>query len=432
LSVVIKVDNLSKQYRLGEVSTGALAHDINRAWYRLRGKEDPYLKVGEENDRTFKGISEYIWAIQNLSFEVKQGEVLGIIGRNGAGKSTLLKILSRTTSPTFGEVRIKGRVASLLEVGTGFHPELSGRDNIFLNGAILGMTRREIKRKFDEIVDFAGVERYIETPVKRYSSGMHVRLAFAVAAHLEPEILIIDEVLAVGDAEFQRKCLGKMKDVSLKDGRTVIFVSHSMPMIASLCNRGIILKNGLLVFDGQAGAAVHQYQNGGKENSALLEFSNETKKPGDRMAVLHRAWVQDIDGNIQSEFNIGEPIVIGMRYEVFDKVSVSPFPNFHIFDQFGQYVFVSSPSVKNISSEIGIFEAFCHIPGNYFNVGNFSLGVALTFHHAGIHVSFYEQHALNITITENMENSATRSTNYVGEIPGVVRPLLDWNVKKTS
>lgn len=432
MSVVIKVDNLSKQYRLGEVSTGALAHDINRAWYRLRGKEDPYLKVGEENDRTFKGASEYIWAIQNLSFEMKQGEVLGIIGRNGAGKSTLLKILSRTTSPTFGEVRIKGRVASLLEVGTGFHPELSGRDNIFLNGAILGMTRKEIKRKFDEIVDFAGVERYIDTPVKRYSSGMHVRLAFAVAAHLEPEILIIDEVLAVGDAEFQRKCLGKMKDVSDKEGRTVIFVSHSMPMIASLCNRGIILKNGLLVFDGLAGAAVHQYQNGGKENSALTDYTNGVKRPGDKMANLLQACVQDLDGNVRSEFNIGEPFRICMRYEIFDKTPLSPFPNFHFFDQFGQYVFVSSPIIKNIVNGTGVFEASCLIPGNFFNVGHFSLGVALTFHHAGIHVSFYEQHALNITITEEMGNSATRSSNYAGEIPGVVRPLLEWQVKKTS
>src|SRR5436190_15090923 len=224
----IKVENVSKLYRLGQVGTGSLAHDINRWWHKLRGKEDPYLKIGESNDRTQKSNSEYVWALKDIDFEVKQGEVLGIIGRNGAGKSTLLKILSRTTSPTTGSVKIKGRVASLLEVGTGFHPELSGRDNIFLNGAILGMTRLEIKSKFDEIVDFAGVERYIDTPVKRYSSGMYVRLAFGVAAHLEPEILIVDEVLAVGDAEFQKKALGKMKDVSTQQGRTVLFVSHQM------------------------------------------------------------------------------------------------------------------------------------------------------------------------------------------------------------
>ena len=246
MSTVIKVENLSKQYRLGDVGTGSIAHDVNRAWYKLRGKEDPYLKIGETNDRTKKGDSDYVWAIKDINFEVKQGEVLGIIGRNGAGKSTLLKILSRTTTPTTGSVKIKGRVASLLEVGTGFHPELSGRENIFLNGAIMGMTKQEIKRKFDEIVDFAGVERYIDTPVKRYSSGMYVRLAFGVAAHLEPEILIVDEVLAVGDAEFQKKALGKMKDVSTKEGRTVLFVSHNMAAVSKLCTNGLLLINGTI------------------------------------------------------------------------------------------------------------------------------------------------------------------------------------------
>ncbi|MFM7852975.1 MAG: ABC transporter ATP-binding protein, partial [Flammeovirgaceae bacterium] len=226
--IVIKVEEVSKQYRLGQISTGSLAPDINRAWYKLRGKPDPYLKIGDVNDRTVSGNSEYVWAIRDISFEIKKGEVLGIIGRNGAGKSTLLKILSRTTLPTTGIIRTKGKIASLLEVGTGFHPELTGRENIFLNGAILGMTKQEIKNQFDEIVDFAGVEKYIDTPVKRYSSGMYVRLAFGVAAHLEPDILIVDEVLAVGDAEFQKKCLGKMNDVSKKDGRTVLFVSHNM------------------------------------------------------------------------------------------------------------------------------------------------------------------------------------------------------------
>jgi lipopolysaccharide transport system ATP-binding protein len=432
LATIIKVENLSKQYRLGEVSTGSLAHDINRWWHRFVGNEDPYLKVGEENDRTKKGYSQYVWAIKDISFNVKQGEVLGIIGRNGAGKSTLLKILSRTTVPSKGEVSIKGRVASLLEVGTGFHPELSGRENIFLNGAILGMTRKEIKNKFDEIVDFAGVERYIDTPVKRYSSGMYVRLAFAVAAHLEPEILIIDEVLAVGDAEFQKKCLGKMKDVSDKEGRTVIFVSHSMPMIASLCKRGIILKNGTMVFDGAATSAVHTYQNGGKENSALVDYSKDSKRPGDRLAGLQQAWVEDSKGVVKSEFEIGESFKIVMRYEIYDYTPLPPFPNFHFFDQFGQYVFVSAPANKNITNGPGEFQAECCIPANFFNVGYFSLGVALTFHHAGIQVSFYEPHALNISITEDMGISATRSTNYAGEIPGVVRPLLDWNVKKTS
>lgn len=248
--IVIKVEGLAKQYRLGNVGRRTLNHDINRWWHTVRGKEDPYLKIGQENDRTKKGDSDYVWALQDINFEVKQGEVLGIIGRNGAGKSTLLKILSKVTAPTKGQVKIKGRIASLLEVGTGFHPDLSGRDNIFLNGAILGMTKREIAAKFDEIVDFAGVERYIDTPVKRYSSGMYVRLAFAVAAHLEPDILIVDEVLAVGDAEFQKKCLGKMKDVSVKDGRTVLFVSHNMQAITTLTSHALYLVNGKAVLNG--------------------------------------------------------------------------------------------------------------------------------------------------------------------------------------
>lgn len=241
---VIQVENLSKQYRLGQVGTGTLTHDINRWWHKVRGKDDPYRQIGETNDRTRKGESDYVWALKDINFDVKEGEVLGIIGRNGAGKSTLLKILSRTTAPTSGKVKMKGRVASLLEVGTGFHPELSGRENIYLNGAILGMTRGEITRKFDEIVDFAGVERYIDTPVKRYSSGMYVRLAFAVAAFLEPEILIIDEVLAVGDLDFQKKCLGRVKDVSETEGRSVLFVSHDMQAMARLVNTCIWMKDG--------------------------------------------------------------------------------------------------------------------------------------------------------------------------------------------
>jgi lipopolysaccharide transport system ATP-binding protein len=262
MSAVIKVENLSKQYRLGQVGTGTISHDVNRWWHKIRGKEDPYLKIGETNDRTAKGNSEYVWALKDINFEVQEGEVLGIIGRNGAGKSTLLKILSRTTAPTTGLVKIKGRVASLLEVGTGFHPELSGRDNIFLNGAILGMTRREIQSKFDEIVDFAGVERYIDTPVKRYSSGMYVRLAFAVAAHLEPEILIVDEVLAVGDAEFQKKCLGKMKDVSVNQGRTVLFVSHNISFFRSLCKKAILLDNGILFKSDDLNSLIEKHQSG--------------------------------------------------------------------------------------------------------------------------------------------------------------------------
>ncbi len=256
---IIKVNNISKQYRLGQVGTGTISHDLNRWWHRVRGREDPYLKIGEVNDRTKKGESEYAWALQNINFEVEKGEVVGIIGRNGAGKSTLLKILSRTTAPTTGNIKIKGRVASLLEVGTGFHPELTGAENIFLNGAILGMTKQEIKAKFDEIVEFAGVERYIDTPVKRYSSGMYVRLAFAVAAHLSSEILIVDEVLAVGDAEFQKKCLNKMSEVSRGEGKTILFVSHTMPSVKQLCRKAILLRQGTVEMEGLTSDVINTY-----------------------------------------------------------------------------------------------------------------------------------------------------------------------------
>ena len=275
MSKVIKVENLSKAYQLGDFGTGTISRDIERYWARIRGKEDPFLKIGETNDRTTKGKSDMVWSLKDLNFDIEQGDAVGIIGRNGAGKSTLLKILSRVTSPTTGSVKIKGRIASLLEVGTGFHPELTGRENIYLNGAILGMRKAEIKRKFDEIVDFSGVERYIDTPVKRYSSGMYVRLAFAVAAHLESEILIVDEVLAVGDAEFQKKCLGKMDEVSKGEGRTVLFVSHQMDSILSLCRSGILLNDGSLSIFGDIKTAVNNYSNLYR-NNVDIKFTNGT------------------------------------------------------------------------------------------------------------------------------------------------------------
>lgn len=257
--IILKADNISKQYRLGVVGTGTLSHDLNKWWYKIRGKQNPYLKVGEVNKRSDKGTSDYVWALRDINFEVRQGEVLGIIGKNGAGKSTLLKILSRVTGPTTGNIYANGRIASLLEVGTGFHPELTGKENIFLNGTILGMTKKEISSKIDEIIEFSGCERYIDTPVKRYSSGMKVRLAFAVAAHLEPEILVVDEVLAVGDVEFQRKAIGKMQDISNQKGRTVLFVSHDMNAIRNICSRVIILENGTIAFDGDKNTAINKY-----------------------------------------------------------------------------------------------------------------------------------------------------------------------------
>jgi lipopolysaccharide transport system ATP-binding protein len=247
---IIKVEGLSKQYRLGTIGAGTLQHDFKRWIHRIQGKEDPFLKIGDTNDRSTQGSSEYVWALRDINFEVAPGEILGIIGKNGSGKSTLLKILSNVTGPTTGRVNYDGRIASLLEVGTGFHPELTGRENIFLNGAILGMSKQEIRSKLDEIIDFSGCERYIDTPVKRYSSGMMVRLGFAVAAHLEPDILVVDEVLAVGDAEFQNKAINKMQDVSKGEGRTILFVSHNMDAIRRLCNRGLLLQNGTIEYSG--------------------------------------------------------------------------------------------------------------------------------------------------------------------------------------
>lgn len=260
-NTVIEFNNVGKQYLLGTIGTGTLSQDLNRWWANIRGKEDPFLKIGETNDRTQKGNSSFVWALRDINFKVEKGDVIGIIGKNGAGKSTLLKILSRVTSPTTGNIKIKGRIASLLEVGTGFHPEMTGRENIFMNGAIMGMTKAEIKSKFDEIVDFAGVAKYVDTPVKRYSSGMMVRLGFAIAAHLEPEILVVDEVLAVGDAEFQKKAIGKMQDVSKGKGRTVLFVSHNMAAVKSLCQKGIVLQNGMVAFEGNIDDSLNYYLN---------------------------------------------------------------------------------------------------------------------------------------------------------------------------
>lgn len=289
--IAIQFDNVGKLYKLGLVGTGTLSHDLNRWWKTtILRQEDPYLKIGETNDRSKKGSSDYVWALKDITFDVKQGDVVGIIGKNGAGKSTLLKLLSRVTSPTTGAIRAKGRIASLLEVGTGFHPELTGRENIYMNGSIMGMTRREIDRKLDEIVDFAGVERYIDTPVKRYSSGMTVRLGFAVAAFLEPEILVVDEVLAVGDAEFQKKAIGKMQDVSKGEGRTVLFVSHNMAAVRSLCSKGVLLENGQIVYQGNTDDTINLYLN--KES---LKESDNIK---DRIAwKKHTITIDDIEIN---------------------------------------------------------------------------------------------------------------------------------------
>jgi lipopolysaccharide transport system ATP-binding protein len=317
--IVLKAENISKQYRLGQLGTGTLSHDLNRAWAKFRGKEDPYLRVGDMNDKLKVGGSDYVWSLKDINFAVKQGEVLGIIGKNGAGKSTLLKILSQVTIPTTGQVKVKGRIASLLEVGTGFHPDLSGRENIFLNGAILGMTKAEIKKKLDEIVDFSGVAKYLDTPVKRYSSGMTVRLGFAIAAHLEPEILIVDEVLAVGDAEFQEKCLGKMKDVS-GHGRTVLFVSHNIQAIKTICNRGLLLQNGIVKCEGSIEQVISEYISIGKDyyDEEELDADLALINTGEGHIKKIRLRTGKNSGN---EIYYEEPINIEIEFELYKEVN---------------------------------------------------------------------------------------------------------------
>ena len=321
MSVVIKIEDISKQYRLGTVGTGTLSHDLNRWWAMMRGKTDPYLKLSEVNRKEQKGVSDYVWALKDINAEVSQGEVLGVIGRNGAGKSTLLKIMSQITGPTTGQVKIKGRIASLLEVGTGFHHELTGRENVFLNGAVLGMGKKEITRKFDEIVDFSGVERYIDTPVKRYSSGMIVRLGFAVAAHLEPEILLIDEVLAVGDLAFQKKCLGKMKDVS-SEGRTVLFVSHNMQGVRSLCTRAIYLSEGEMKMEGNVDDVVDQYtaDSFSMELDAETSINNEDYRRGNGACRYSSIRMLNINGEDKNIFNMGESIKFEFELKILEDI----------------------------------------------------------------------------------------------------------------
>ena len=321
MKTVVHVDHVSKMFRLGDVGSSTLTEDIRALFHRLSGKSNPHQIKAETNDRVASGGSDYVWALKDINFEVKEGEIVGLVGRNGAGKSTLLKVLSRTTAPTSGQIKIRGKVASLLEVGTGFHPDLSGRDNIYLNGTILGMRKAEIRAKFDQIVEFAGVQRYIDTPVKRYSSGMYVRLAFAVAAHLDPDILIIDEVLAVGDAEFQAKCLGKMKEVS-DQGRTVLFVSHNMGAVADLCSRAIMLKQGMQFMDGDTDDVIRAYvkQNmntGLKDQSAL---NDPTVRRGNGAVRFEHIEMLNAAGEQANEFNPGDKVTVRMTVKVNEDV----------------------------------------------------------------------------------------------------------------
>lgn len=421
MSTVIKVENLSKLYRLGVVGTGTLSHDLNRWWHQVRGKEDPYLKIGEENDRTAKG-GDYSWALRDIDFEVKQGEVMGIIGKNGAGKSTLLKILSRVTQPTTGAVKVKGRIASLLEVGTGFHPELTGRENIFLNGAILGMTKAEIRSKFDEIVDFSGVERYIDTPVKRYSSGMYVRLAFAVAAHLEPEILIVDEVLAVGDMEFQKKCLGKMQSVA-GEGRTVLFVSHNMPAVKSLCNQGLLLRNGLIIHTGPVENIVEKYF---QEESLFLStgiFLFNDKK--NLTLSLKSVKTKNSNNKIKGGFNNNEDVLIEFDFNILKNISgVRIGLKLVTAEEFCVFV-THSHHLTGEMMKPGDYNIELKIPRNILNEGRYGLIVFAGV--PGQEVIYPPKKVLTLDII----NTTTQST-FSERSQGILSPALEWKLNNVK
>jgi lipopolysaccharide transport system ATP-binding protein len=424
---VIRIEGVGKQYRLGQVGTGTFSHDVSRWLRKISGKEDLYIKVGEANNPATKGNSDLIWALKDISFNVKQGEVLGIVGKNGAGKSTLLKILSRVTTPSLGEIKVKGRIASLLEVGTGFHPELTGRENIFLNGAILGMTKNEIRSKFDEIVDFSGVERYIDTPVKRYSSGMYVRLAFAVAAHLEPEILIVDEVLAVGDAEFQKKCMGRMKAVS-GEGRTVIFVSHNMTAVNSLCTECIYLKQGRVVSKGNTFKIVEEYLSTENTSRAYVEWG-QGKNPGDDVAILHSVKLIDKNYNAVSFTSVEKEVGVEFIFEML-KAGFTPHPNIHVFTSKREHAFVSGNEDVAMYSTPGVYKAIMWIPANLLNEGAYVIGTALSTFVPTTKVHFFEQEALIFEVIEDTSKRAISDFNQ--KIPGVVRPKLQWETKKIN
>lgn len=420
----IEFDNISKQYRLGLVSTRTISHDLKR-WYttKILRKEDPYLKIGEVNDRTHKGESEYVWALKDITFNVEQGEVLGIIGKNGAGKSTLLKILSKVTSPTTGTIKARGRIASLLEVGTGFHPEMTGRENIYMNGSIMGMTKAEITRKLDEIVDFAGVERYIDTPVKRYSSGMTVRLGFAIAAHLEPEILVVDEVLAVGDAEFQKKAIGKMQDVSRGGGRTVLFVSHNMAAIKSLCGRGVILENGNIKDIGQIDPIVSCYLRG-NSNIENYEHWEHPTIVGDGFELLEIG-VRKKGADYNEVMRVDDELELIVRYRLtryFPQLHLT----FHIKNDMGEKLFSSSGGGSCIDYEhpTGEYEQICHIPANFFNWGSFSIDLYVVRDRSNGFV------IENDLVTFTLVNREQEIGTWLGREPGDITPQFNYTEKK--
>jgi len=418
MSTVIKVENLSKIYQLGEIGTGTISRDLERFWARLRKKEDPFLKIGEINDRSSKGQSDFVWSLKDINFEIEQGDAVGIIGRNGAGKSTLLKILSRVTAPTQGNVKIRGRIASLLEVGTGFHPELTGRENIFLNGAILGMRKAEIKRKFDEIVQFSGIDRYVDTPVKRYSSGMYVRLAFAVAAHLESDIMIVDEVLAVGDAEFQKKCIGKMDEVSKGQGRTILFVSHNIAAVKTLCTKGMVLSNGSLVFNGRQLEAVNFYQSANQTNTSFEHKEDLHLAPGNDNIRILRFTVNSLTRGAIS-------ISTGCCFEITfynEKPGINLDATFELKNSDEIAVFHQGTLIStHNNSKQGLYTVKGILSPHLLNAGSYYFKLIFGENQR------YELFSIDHFISFEVENESKGSNNFLQ--PGVISPRIEF---KTS
>ena len=408
---VIKVENLSKLYFLGDRHSDSIRDAIMGL---IRGS-----RLSREKRR--------MWALRDINFEVNDGESLGIIGANGAGKSTLLKILSRITKPTSGSVEIRGRIGSLLEVGTGFHNELSGRENIYLNGAILGMKRAEIEKRFDEIVAFSEVEKFLDTPVKHYSSGMYLRLAFSVAAHLDPEVLIVDEVLAVGDAAFQRKCLNKMRDVS-EAGRTVLFVSHDMTAIARLCSRVLWLDDGRVQSIGEAQTVINEYLQEQLQTSSFREWE-EMEAPGNEVARLRNVRISNEDGESIAAVDIRRPVCIEMRFEVLQDGKIL-MPNFHLYDERNECVFVShdlDEKWRYARRRAGIYVSRATIPGNLLAEGTFFVTPALTTYEP-LTVHFLVRDAVSFHVNDSIQGDSARG-DYGGVMPGAVRPILDWETK---
>lgn len=427
-NIVLKIENVSKQYRLGLIGTGTISHDLNRWWHKIRGKEDPYIKIGDINHRDKKG-GDYVWALNNINFEVNKGEVLGIIGKNGAGKSTILKLLSQVTNPTTGQIKVKGRIASLLEVGTGFHPELTGRENIYLNGAILGMVKAEISSKLDEIIDFSGVSKYIDTPVKRYSSGMMVRLGFAVAAHLEPEILVVDEVLAVGDADFQKKCIGKMKDIS-GYGRTVIFVSHNMTSIRNLCSKAIVLDKGQVTYSGSVENAIQIYLKKNDLNnldSIKINIESANRKYSTGEAFYTQAYIINNKNKISNSFSFREKQKVILVLQV-NEVLKNVILTLGLITQFGDnFAYsMSNDGFELNSFEKGVFKIEFEIPF-YLMPGSYALTFAITNYHTGNAIDFIDYFS---PFSVSKESNSSASDYPWNTIHGKVEMRNNWNIIK--